>query len=194
MPQLLPLRLSLENVKAIIARHAAAAKGEWGAEYHPYPSAFDSDGEPNPPAAFVGPKEWTEAIALVFKNPEEDPSLEFDSPSQRANSDFIVQAHNDDIPSLCADHLAMAEEIETLHEIVREDRENWSFDSLVYFAKRLLKEVYPEDIFTGASGDAGPLFIVALREALQRKQLAEAKYEHLETTYGTLLEYLKSLE
>jgi hypothetical protein len=32
--------------------------------------------------------------------------------------------------------------------------------------RRLLDEVYPEDVFDGSSGDTGPAYIVALRAAL----------------------------
>jgi len=115
-----PKRLTPDEVKEIVARLNAAAPDEWGVEYHPYPSEFDGDGEPNPPVAFVGPKESDEAIALVFPTPEEDPILRFDSPSLKANADFFVQAHNHDLPALCAEYFTLLAEVETLRQQLRE--------------------------------------------------------------------------
>lgn len=60
-------------------------------------------------------------------------------------------------------------EIEHLNEIIRADKpEALSFDTLLYIGRRLLKEVYPADIFTGESGDSGPQYVVALRAAIDR--------------------------
>ncbi len=42
------------------------------------------------------------------------------------------------------------------------------FDFLLYLGKKILDKNYPTDVFTGESGEAGPNFIVALREALRR--------------------------
>jgi hypothetical protein len=44
--------------------------------------------------------------------------------------------------------------------------DKWSWQKLVRIGRRILDEVYPEHLFTGASGDTGPLYIVALRDAL----------------------------
>jgi hypothetical protein len=52
-------------------------------------------------------------------------------------------------------------------DIACNDPEKWSFDALIMMAKRILDEDYPEAIFTGASGDAGPRFVVARRELIR---------------------------
>jgi hypothetical protein len=52
-------------------------------------------------------------------------------------------------------------------EIATSDPAKWSFDALLFVAKRMLEEVYPADIVTGESGDPGPRFIVALRAAIE---------------------------
>lgn len=46
------------------------------------------------------------------------------------------------------------------------DDEGW--DAVVLVGRALLDHYYPADIFTGVSGDPGPQYIVALREALVR--------------------------
>jgi len=61
----------------------------------------------------------------------------------------------------------MQSEVELLRAALRDDPEKWSWDVLVLVGKRLLDEVYPADIFTGASGDPGPAYVVALRDALR---------------------------
>lgn len=58
--------------------------------------------------------------------------------------------------------------IEHLEEVLREHPSKWSFDTLLWVGRRLLAEHYPADIFTGASGDPGPEYVVALRAALAR--------------------------
>ena len=60
----------------------------------------------------------------------------------------------------------LASRLEQAEQAVRDDREVWSFDTLVYVAQRLLDEQYPPEVFTGASGDPGPALVVALRDAL----------------------------
>jgi len=43
-----------------------------------------------------------------------------------------------------------------------------AWDAIVLIGEELLAAYYPEDVFTGASGDSGPEYIVALRNALKR--------------------------
>jgi hypothetical protein len=57
-------------------------------------------------------------------------------------------------------------EIDRLSVALREDPSKWSWDVLLMVGRRLLDEVYPEDVFDGSSGDTGPAYIVALRAAL----------------------------
>jgi hypothetical protein len=46
------------------------------------------------------------------------------------------------------------------------DERPW--DAIVAIGRWVLDSYYPEEIFTGVSGDPGPQYIVALREALRR--------------------------
>lgn len=55
-------------------------------------------------------------------------------------------------------------ERDRLFEIVRESPEKWGFDTMMWAADRILDEIYPSDIFTGASGDPGPRLVAALRD------------------------------
>ncbi len=57
-------------------------------------------------------------------------------------------------------------EIDRLSAALREDPTKWSWDVLLMVGRRLLEEVYPEDVFDGSSGDTGPAYVVALRAAL----------------------------
>jgi hypothetical protein len=41
-----------------------------------------------------------------------------------------------------------------------------SWDAVVLIGTELLNAYYPADIFTGVSGDPGPAYVVALRNAL----------------------------
>jgi hypothetical protein len=67
-------------------------------------------------------------------------------------------------------------EIEPLTKLEAEDRlrliallaEDRAWDAVVLIGRAFLDHYYPADIFTGASGDTGPRYIVALREALDR--------------------------
>jgi hypothetical protein len=59
-------------------------------------------------------------------------------------------------------------DIDVWRELATHDRDKWSFDALVFIGERLLAEVYPESVFTGESGDSGPQYVVALRDALRR--------------------------
>lgn len=43
-----------------------------------------------------------------------------------------------------------------------------AWDAVILIGRELLDTYYPADIFTGESGDSGPQYIVALREALKR--------------------------
>ncbi len=51
--------------------------------------------------------------------------------------------------------------------------ESCGFNFLLYVGKKILDKHYPEDIFTGESGDLGPVYIVALREALNQIEKEE---------------------
>jgi hypothetical protein len=42
---------------------------------------------------------------------------------------------------------------------------------VVKIGEAILRQYYPEDIFTGSSGDTGPAYIVALRNALRNVSL-----------------------
>jgi hypothetical protein len=53
-----------------------------------------------------------------------------------------------------------------LRELVDDKYPPW--DTLVWLGRRYLAEFYPPDIFDGSSGDPGPAYVVALREALAR--------------------------
>ncbi len=65
----------------------------------------------------------------------------------------------------CGKHnyLCSCEVTEEVFEILMD---NCGFNFLLYVGKKILDKHYPEDIFTGESGDLGPKYIVALREAL----------------------------
>lgn len=65
-------------------------------------------------------------------------------------------------------------DIDVWRDLATHDRDKWSFDALLYIGERLLAEVYPEKVFTGESGDSGPQFVVALREALRRVAVDDA--------------------
>jgi hypothetical protein len=54
-----------------------------------------------------------------------------------------------------------------MDEALRENREKWGWKCIMSIGQRILDEVYPADIFTGESGDLGPRYIVALREAIK---------------------------
>jgi hypothetical protein len=43
-----------------------------------------------------------------------------------------------------------------------------AWDAVVLIGRALLDRYYPADIFTGVSGDSGPEYVVALRNALGR--------------------------
>lgn len=43
-----------------------------------------------------------------------------------------------------------------------------AWDAVVLVGRTLLDEYYPATIFTGSSGDSGPEYVVALRNALAR--------------------------
>jgi hypothetical protein len=46
-----------------------------------------------------------------------------------------------------------------------------AWGAVVKIGEAILRQYYPEDIFTGGSGDTGPAYIVALRNALRAVQL-----------------------
>ncbi len=67
----------------------------------------------------------------------------------------------------CRDRLSAAErEVERWREVATEARDKWSFDALVWMANRMLDDNYRADVFTGESGEPGPLFVSRMREAL----------------------------
>jgi hypothetical protein len=45
-----------------------------------------------------------------------------------------------------------------------------AWDAVVLIGRSLLDHYYPATIFNGASGDSGPAYVVALREALKKIQ------------------------
>ena len=55
-------------------------------------------------------------------------------------------------------------ELERLREALEQEPERWSFKVLLLVGDALLEKLYPEDVFTGESGDAGARLVVALRE------------------------------
>lgn len=77
-----------------------------------------------------------------------------------------LRAMKDNVPASLAE--LAADELDHLWELVHEDPASWSFDTLLFVGRRMLKEVYPPDIFTGSSGDSGPQYVVAIREAIKR--------------------------
>ncbi len=46
--------------------------------------------------------------------------------------------------------------------------EDKAWDAVVAVGRALLEHYYPATVFTGSSGDAGPEYVVALRNALAR--------------------------
>ncbi len=72
----------------------------------------------------------------------------------------------------CGKHnyLCSCEVTEEVFEILID---SCGFDFLLYIGKKILDKHYPEDIFTGVSGDPGPVYIVALREALNQIEKEE---------------------
>ena len=42
-----------------------------------------------------------------------------------------------------------------------------AWDAVVKIGTALLDHYYPQDVFTGVSGDTGPAYVVALRRALK---------------------------
>lgn len=63
-------------------------------------------------------------------------------------------------------------DLDMWRDIVTNDIDTWSFDGLMAMAKRILAEVYPEDVFTGkhanTPGNEGVTFVVALREVIKQ--------------------------
>ena len=71
------------------------------------------------------------------------------------------------------------------------DRDKWSFDTLLHVGRMLLKIVYPDDIFTGSSGDPGPTYVVALRDALKAYAGQEADRAALERARALINKWLE---
>jgi hypothetical protein len=46
--------------------------------------------------------------------------------------------------------------------------EDKAWQAVVLIGQELLDNYYPANVFTGTSGDSGPQYVVALREALSR--------------------------
>lgn len=57
---------------------------------------------------------------------------------------------------------------ETRLELIALLAQDKAWDAVVTVGKALLDEYYPAKVFDGSSGDSGPLYVVALREALSR--------------------------
>jgi hypothetical protein len=57
---------------------------------------------------------------------------------------------------------------ETRLELIAALAADRGWDAVVLVGRSLLDHYYPADIFTGISGDPGPAYVVALRDALQR--------------------------
>jgi hypothetical protein len=55
-----------------------------------------------------------------------------------------------------------------------EDERNQAWEKVLALGKRILERYYPANIFNGSSGDSGPDYIVALRNALGRIDAEEA--------------------
>lgn len=53
-------------------------------------------------------------------------------------------------------------------ELIAHLAEDHAWDAVVLVGRALLDHYYPADIFTGVSGDSGPEYVVALRNALAR--------------------------
>jgi len=66
--------------------------GPWEISYAPWPCPTDGAGEPNPPAAFVGPADALNAVTLVFGDPYGEDDEAEPSATQRANAALIAAA------------------------------------------------------------------------------------------------------
>lgn len=58
-----------------------------------------------------------------------------------------------------------AEERLELIQLLAEDR---AWDTIVLIGHKVLDHYYPADVFTGVSGDPGPVYVAALRKALEQ--------------------------
>lgn len=56
--------------------------------------------------------------------------------------------------------------LELIAMLAAESPEAW--DAIILIGRELLDTYYPARVFTGESGDSGPAYVVALREALAR--------------------------
>ena len=81
-------------------------------------------------------------------------------------------SHKERIAELEADAWPMQKEYiaELEDEVARLKDPNWK--DYIALTKTWL-EKYPPDIFTGESGDKGPLFVVALREAVKELEAGD---------------------
>ncbi len=90
-----------------------------------------------------------------------------------AVADLQYAAYN--FPELTQTTSAQARRIEDLEEIVRDDPSKWSFDALLFMARRLLDANYPDGLFgEGARfGDcSGSRFVTALRRTIEEVERA----------------------
>ena len=62
----------------------------------------------------------------------------------------------------------MSMDAEDRLELIAALAQDKAWDAVVKIGRALLDHHYPADIFTGVSGDSGPEYIVALRNALAR--------------------------
>jgi hypothetical protein len=72
-------------------------------------------------------------------------------------------------------HMSPEARLELIALLARD--EGW--DAIVRIGQVLLDEYYPAHVFDGSSGDSGPQYVVALREALAALREALARFEDI---------------
>jgi len=97
-----------------------------------------------------------------------------------------------DVTALLAEVDRLRNENERLAEALREDREKWSFETALFVGALLLKKVYPASVFTGASGDIGPQYVAALRNALKNYEQVTANVSALSEIESSARAYQKT--
>ena len=70
--------------------------------------------------------------------------------------------------------------------------ESKAFDRILDLGRALLDKYYPASVFTGVSGDLGPTYVAALRDALKRKSQAEAALEEMQKQFDEFANWLKA--
>lgn len=94
-------------------------------------------------------------------------------------SDHTLIALSREVAALTVERDRLQQENEILSEHIS-DLESNVWERVVRVGTVMLDQFYPPDIFTGESGDAGPTYVVALREALKRQSIAEAQVQALD--------------